>query len=718
MPKRVVWVLIAALLAIAGVAAALLMIQPQPGAKPNVLMITIDTLRADHVGAYGFAPANTETMDRLAREGLLFDEAFSAAPITLPSHSTIMTGLLPPAHGVRDNGAYALPDAAVTLAERLHAIGYATQAFVSAVVLAKRYNIQQGFDQYDDKLWGEDDPKLFMIRERRATDTVDAALNWFEGWRVDAQRRPFFTWVHLFDPHEPHQAPGWLGVRSVSPYDAEITYADEQLGRLIERLRSAGELENTLVVLTSDHGESLGEHDEKTHAVFVYRATQHVPLIMRYPKRFPPGNRVATPVHHIDIVPTVLASVGLSADPALAGVDLASVASLPTWHERALYSESLLSEVGFGMAPLYAVRERGYTFIRAPKPELYDLTADPAETRNLHDVPGYLEIANGLDISLQHILDESAATALEAPRNPLSEESIEMLQSLGYLQSASARAGVIGMDPKDGIRIYNKLDAARKAGQQGHWPVSEKIAREILAEIPGHASARGVLAVALINQDRNDEARDEYLRIIADNPGEFRVLGMLGVMAMRNDDLDGAGRHYLDALKIAPTFIEAMSGLGLIAMIRGNETLAQQWFDQVVAIDPGFPDVRRLLGDLYFEREQFAEAQAAYALAMKLSPGDYRTLIQAAASARRANAGAAARVWLAEAIKLRPEGWVAHYNLACLDAIEQRDVEAIEHLRASIKLEPGVIGLARIDPDWTELREDPRVSPMLTLPKR
>ena len=698
---------------IAAVAIGLLKL-PQESVRPNVLVVTIDTLRADHLGAYGFVLAHSDTIDQLAHEGTLYEEALSAAPITLPSHSTIMTGLLPPAHGVRDNGAYALPDAANTLAERLHDVGYATQAFVSAVVLAKRYNIQQGFDAYDDELWGEEDPKLFMIRERRAADTIDRALAWFDDWKGQAQRKPFFTWVHLFDPHQPHQAPGWISARSPSGYDAEIAYADAELGRLIDALRRSGELDRTLIVLTADHGESLGEHAEKTHAVFVYRATTHVPLVLRYPRRFAPDRRVATPVHHIDIVPTVLATLGLAPDPNLPGLDLASVDADARKPSRPLYSESLLSEVGFGMAPLYAVREREHTFIRAPRSELYDLTEDPAETRNLIAVPGHRELADALDLSLQSVLDGAEQQALGATRNPLSQESIEMLQSLGYLQSAAARESVAGMDPKDGIHVYNLLDSARKAGQQGQWPASERISREILAQVPGHASARGVLAVALLNQGRVDDARDQYLQLIAQNPREFRVHGVLGSIALRQGDLDGAARHYQDALAVAPTFVEAISGLGLIAMIRGDDAAARNWFDRVLAVDPDFPDAHRLLGDLYFEQQRFADARDAYAKALALLPGDYRTLIQAAASARRADAAASARDWLQQAVRLRPERWMAHYNLACLDAIAGAGDDAFAHLRDAVALEPDAISLAMIDNDWAQWRGDARFKAMVS----
>ena len=621
-----------------------------------------------------------------------------------------MTGLLPPAHGVRDNGAYALPDAAQTLAEQLREAGYATQAFVSAVVLSRRFNIDQGFDLYDDELWGEEDPKTFMIRERSATDTINRALAWYRRWQSAPDRKPFFTWVHLFDPHEPHQAPGRYSGIAPTGYDAEIAYADAELGRLIDALRDSGQLDRTLVILTADHGESLGEHGEKTHAVFVYRATTHVPLVLRYPPRFAPGRRLQAPVHHVDVAPTVLATLGLPVSPDLPGIDLRKASDTD---DRALYSESLLSEVGFGMAPLFAVRERGFTFIRAPKPELYDLVDDPAETRNLINVPGYRERADALDLSLQSLLDRATASALGATRHPLSEESVEMLRSLGYLQSTDARAAVAGMDPKDGIVIYNKLEAARRAGQQSDWPLSERIARAILADLPEHASARGVLAFALLNQGRVEEAKDQYLQMIARNPGEFRVHAVLGSIALRNGDLDAAVRHYRDALAAAPKFVDAMSGLGLVAMMRGDEIEAKTWFDRVIEIDPSFPGVYRLLGDLYFEQERFGDARSAYARSLSMVPDDYRTLIQAAASARRDGASEQAREWNQQAVALRPERWVGHYNLACLEAVSGHREEALRHLGEALRLDPNVSNLVPVDNDWQALRADPRLGALL-----
>src|SRR5947209_15029841 len=354
-------------------------------ARPNLLLVTLDTTRADRLGCYGYGAARTPALDRLAAEGVRAADAVTAAPITLPSHATILTGLYPPAHGVRDNGTYALGDDAVTLAERLHAAGYRTQAIVSALVLNRRYNLGQGFDGYDDDLWSEDQPKLFLIRSRPGPKTAARAVRWLEGWSEETPRRPFFLWMHLFDAHQPYTAPAAERLRFATPYDAEIAVLDRAVGEVVDELRHQGILDDTLVVVTADHGESLGEHGEKTHALFIYDATVRVPLLLRYPRRLPAGTVYAGPVRTVDIAPTVLAALGLPGGGEMQGRDL-----LPAFRgdepppDLAQYSESLLAQVGFGMSPLFGLRHGGYKWIRAPKPEVYDLGRDPRETANLY----------------------------------------------------------------------------------------------------------------------------------------------------------------------------------------------------------------------------------------------------------------------------------------------------------------------------------------------
>src|SRR5258706_737942 len=431
--------------------------------RPNVLIITIDTLRADHLGCYGFHLARTPAIDALSREGVRCANAISSAPITMPSHTSIFTGLFPPAHGVRDNGAYALGEDAVTLAERLRDAGYTTHAFVSALVLNRRYNLNQGFETYDDDLWAEDDPKLFMIRERQAPKTADRFLQWFGEWNR-SKAKPFFTWIHFFDPHQPYRPNSTDAALSVSPYDAEIAGVDRQIGRIVETLRANGQLDNTLLVLVADHGESLGEHGEQTHAIFVYDATVRVPLIIRYKPAFQPAV-YTNPVRSVDIVPTVLGILRLPGGDTTDGHDLgAALRGKEPAPQLPQYSESLLSEVGFGMAPLFAIRHDGYKYIRAPRPELYDLPNDPHELHNI--LPEFPRVGAKLDAELTQLTKDSSSHAVKAAASPMTRETEESLQALGYLAPHAERSSMQGMDPKDGLPIHNKLEEARHLAQR------------------------------------------------------------------------------------------------------------------------------------------------------------------------------------------------------------------------------------------------------------
>jgi arylsulfatase A-like enzyme/Tfp pilus assembly protein PilF len=686
---------------------------PEPE-HPNVVIITFDTTRADHLGTYGMAKAHTPTIDRLAAEGVRFDNAISAAPITAVSHASIMTGLLPPAHGVRDNGSFALGDDAVTLAKRFKAAGYETRAYISALVLNRRYRLDQGFDVYDDDMWGEDEPKLFMIRERPAAETIDRVMSWYDQRAKQTQKNPFFLWVHLFDPHEPHHPPAWATAVTPTSYDAAIAYADQELGRLVEALRASGELDRTVFVFTADHGESLGEHGEKTHAIFVYRATTRVPLIVRYPPRFPQNQPYAGPVRNVDIAPTVLDLTHLPGADQTQGTDLtplargeAPVADLPQ------YSESKLAELGFGMAPLFAVRKGGYTFIRAPKPELYDLNADPGETHNLYGDPKFQTRVDALDVELEKSLQDSAKHAIATQTSPMSKATMQALQSLGYLQGAEDRASAAGIDPKDGIEIYNKLETARHFAQRRNWERAERELQEILAQNPRHFSARSVLALVEFKRGKLDDARAQYLNLLAQDPKQFRLFGMLGEIALMQGKYDDAERYNLEALKVAPQFVEAMGQLGLIAMVRGDQAAAQSWYDQALKIDPGFPTVHRRLADLYFDRGEYDAALKEYREAYTRQAKDFRSLLQAGASARRAGQPEEAEQLLRQAIALKPQSWIPLYNLACLQAQRSQPDQALQSLDASITHGMVYVKLMKEDNDWDALRTDGRFKKLL-----
>ncbi len=667
----------------------------------NVLIITLDTTRADRLGAYGFTLARTPNIDRLAKEGTRFADAISAAPITLPSHSTIFTGLLPPAHGVRDNGSYALGDGATTLAERFQSAGYRTQAFVSALVLNRRYNLNQGFDGYDDDLWAEDEPKLFMIRSRSAPKTAERAVRWFEGWhrqnekeKEKEKKKPFFVWVHFFDPHQPNDPPMAERLKSPTPYDAEIAVADQGVGLLLDELKKIGALDRTLVVLTADHGESLGEHGEKTHAVFIYDATVHVPLIARAPGLMPAGKVYAGPVRSEDIAPTVLAAFKLSGGAEMQGIDLLP-AIRGTVPEPALpqYSESLASEVGFGMAPLYALRSGGWKWIRAPRPEFYDLKSDPKELNNR--MPAEARRGSILDAELEKILDDGRRHEIVAQQNPMDKETEETLRALGYLAPRGEREAMGGIDPKDGMALYQKLEDARHLAQTNGWPEAEKLIREILAATPRNVTCWNILALARLRQGDADGGRDAYRRSLGISPEQSRVYSMLGTIAMLEGDLAGAEKEFDRALVISPGFVEAMSNLGMIAALRGDRAKAQALNEKALALDPSFPRAYRRLADLAYERGEWGRALANYNKVIKVAPSDFAALIQAGNSARRLNRPGGAEKFFRKAGRLRADSWVPGYNLACLRATEGKAVEALAELEKLIA--PGGPGFHRPD---------------------
>ncbi|MCC6699568.1 MAG: sulfatase-like hydrolase/transferase [Candidatus Hydrogenedentes bacterium] len=677
--------------------------------RPNVLLITVDTCRANRIGCYGYGLARTPAMDAIAAEGVRCTNAITSAPITMPAHASIMTGLYPPAHGVRDNGAYALSDDAVTLAERLKEAGYDTAAFVSALVLNRRYNLSQGFDVYDDDLWAEDEPKLFMIRDRPAPKTAERVVRWLNAWSAKEQRNPFFIWVHFFDPHQPYEAQ--VKDRHLIPtaYDAEIAQADEGVARLVEALTARGVYDDTLTILTADHGESLGEHGEKTHAIFIYDATVHVPLLFRWPEHLPAAAVYEGPVRCVDLMPTVLAALGTSGGDRTQGADLGPplrgevpAPALPQ------YSESLLSELGFGMAPLYGVRMEGHKLIRAPKPELYDLHSDPQELRNRHaDMPERVEKMNA---ELDRIAEESAKFATATKQNPMDQETLDMLQALGYLAGEQEREDVKGMDPKDGIALYTKMEDARHLAQSGRYADSAKLLREILEVSPRHVSARNVLALALMRQGDTSGAEREYQESLQIDPQQSRVYYMLGYLKLRAGAYDGAEKQYKRALEITPKFAEAMVHLGFIAVQRDEQDAAKNWYDQALAVDPGFPRAHLAYADLFFIKGDYARALASYKRVLEAIPGHFAALLQSGLCAQRTGDMDGARTFFTRAGELRPDSWIPPYDLACVSAVAGNRDAALSWLDKAVAKGTGGKALMQAletDTDLAALREAP-----------
>lgn len=656
--------------------------------------------------------ARTPAIDALSSEGVRCTDDITVAPITLPAHTSILTGLFPPAHGVRDNGVYSVPDRVETLAERLKKAGYRTQAFVSAVVLARRYHLDQGFDGYDDDLWAEDRPPLFMIRDRPAAKTAAKVLVWLDGWFQEPQRAPFFIWVHFFDPHQPYKPSFADRVLAPTLYDAEIAGVDRGVARIVDALKEKGVLDDTLVVLTADHGESLGEHEEKTHGIFIYDATLHVPLIFRYPRYFPSGRVYEGPVRAVDIVPTVLGILGLPENPPTQGKDLRWALRGWTWApDLPQYSETLLSEVGYGMAPLYGIRHAGYKWIRAPRSELYDLRSDPNELTNL--LPGASERGKQLDEELESILTDSRRIAVAPEHNPLDQETTEAMRALGYLTPDAERTSMKGMDPKDGIRVHNELEDARHHVQDGNWSDAESILRVILKETPANLTARNILGFTLLQQERLDEAEAAYKESLAMDPTQHRVLAMLGNVSLQRGDLDTAQRWFQEALDKSPRFVEAMANLGFIAAQQGNDAVARGWYEKGIAADPGFPHVYQLSADLYFERGEFADALTYYRKTVEALPTHFEAWIQAGNCAGHLGDLAGALAYNEHAAELRPDSPIPPYNSAGIYAVSGEPERAIAFLSQAVEL--GFQQPQRLEqnPDLVSLHERPDFQALL-----
>jgi arylsulfatase A-like enzyme len=467
-------------------------------APPDVVLVTLDTVRADRMGFLGSKRGLTPALDAFAREAVVFEQAFAQAPITTVSHATILSGTYPPTHGVQDFG-IALPAALPWLPAALSAKGYETGAFVGSIVLDPKGPIAPGFDRgfsvYDagfERRRDGADP--YKTKERRGPEVVARALAWL------AERRsgPVFLWVHLYDAHDPYDAPAPFASRfAKAPYDGEIAGVDAVVGRLVEGLRKLGRLDGALMAVAADHGESLGEHGEDTHGVFLYDATIHVPLLVRLPQGAEHGRRVPARASLVDLAPTLLEGAGVAVPEAMQGHSLLPLARGERTAERPAYAESEYSHRVFGWSPLHAWRSERFLFIEAPRRELYDERADPGSTRNL--AGERTAVVAGMSAELEGARSGWSATARPAAPAKADPELVERLASLGY--AAGATAGALpppsGVDPKDKIQVTNLLQQATEAGESGRWDAAIPLYEKVVATDPQIFTARLELGLAL-----------------------------------------------------------------------------------------------------------------------------------------------------------------------------------------------------------------------------
>jgi arylsulfatase A-like enzyme/Tfp pilus assembly protein PilF len=501
-----------------------------PWPRAPVVLVSIDTLRADRLPLYGYGSGATPHIDALGRESVVFEDAYSHCPLTLPAHASMLTGLLPARHGVRDNAGFTLEPGASTLASRLSAAGYATGAAVSSYVLRAGTGIARGFDAYDDAIARDVSREDMAEQQRDGAAAVESLLRW-----IEAQGgRPYFAFLHLYEPHTPYSPPPPHRERFAGrPYDGEVAYADELVGRFLGRLRARGDLDRAVVAVTSDHGEGLGDHGEQEHGLFLYREAVRVPLVVRLPGGARAGTRVRGAVAQVDLPATLLDLVSLPAD-GMDGVSLRTALG-GRGPGRPVYSETFFPRFHFGWSELYSAADDRYRYVRAPRPELFDVASDPAETRNR--LP---ELA-GSSASLAAWLDGLASAGVPAPA-PVDAATRERLEALGYVGGGTPAtpSGALA-DPKDKVAVLEAFKRAVARRREGNDEQAVVELRAVLADSPGMLDAWETLGLSLARLGRTPEAiraLEKAVAIDPSSPASHLGLARIHALAGRADLLE------------------------------------------------------------------------------------------------------------------------------------------------------------------------------------
>jgi arylsulfatase A-like enzyme/tetratricopeptide (TPR) repeat protein len=692
----------------------------------NVLLVSIDTLRADHLSCYGAEDVATPNLDRLASEGVLFERVLTVAPATLPAHASLFTGTTPPVHGVRDNVGFYLKEGTKTLAARLRSQGYDTAAFVGSFVLDSRFGLDQGFSLYDDDLGpsSETDDDGF-VSQRRGDEVLSRALAWLASRASRTEAPPFFAFVHLYDPHTPYDPPAPFAPSSKDEalrYRGEVGFVDSLVGRLLDALASEGLDDRTLVAVTSDHGESLGEHGELTHGFFLYEAALRIPLLLRYPDG-PAGRRIADAVRIVDVAPTLVDLLGLHSMEGSEGTSLVPlIRGEAPRNETLLYAETFLPRLHYGWSELRSLTRGNEKLIWAPRPELYDLAADPGETRNLAaERPARAR-------ELEAILKELVAREKDEPRpGTPDEETRRRLRSLGYAGgTGSSGAGEAPADPKDRVELYRVLNdpELQSVGAEDGPRFEAALSKlsGILKSDPGVGRAYLLYGELLLKAGRAREAERVFAELVARDGDSFEGHYGLGVARLRLRRLDAAAEALERAAALEPKNAKSYLRLSEVEEARGNLDAAEAWLHRAIGIapDPLLQDrlAELLLRDgrteeareilLALQRENEDDPVAAYNLgqlllvegkpeeaiamlrrAAELSPKDpdVHVALGNALSAQRRPEEAAAS--FREAIALAPCLASAHGNLGVALAELGRLEEARQSFQKAASCDPG-----------------------------
>jgi arylsulfatase A-like enzyme/Flp pilus assembly protein TadD len=640
------------------------------------------------LSAYGFPRPTTPNIDAVAREGVLFKSVYTPVPMTLPAHVSMLTGTLPPTHGLRDNLLNRLPEGSLTLAEMLKAKGFATGAVVSSFVLDRRFGTSQGFDSYDDRFQAVH--KIGDLAERKGDEATRLARDWLDAHKA----QPFFLFVHFYDPHDPYEPPEPFASQwKDQPYDGEVAFADYCVGQVLEKLRQLGLYDDTLIVITGDHGEMLGEHGELNHGFFIYEGALRVPLVVRAPPAQATARQVDLPVSLIDIVPTVLSMVGAEVPKEVQGMDLSPwIAGRGAGGEaRPLYAETVTPTRYYGATSLLGVIADGWKYIETTRPELYDLRSDPAEAVNrLEREPAK---ADALGRTLVAILASAGRAPGPAPESAaLDEASRERLAALGYLgrgrDNSSHGFDRSREDPKDLIAFFRKDQRLNKLVEDKKYAEARTLCDDMLRQRPGFADCHLQMSKIAAAEGNLDAALTAARKAVAVGPKNERAHVQLAALLKDRGDVDGATTHLREALRLEPNSPDTRMLLGRALAEKGRLDEAASLLGTAAAVQPESAAAATQLGFVLAKQGKLEEAILSYRRALALDPRS------AEAHAYLGSALASQGQWdeaiehFEAALKAKPENAELHDRLGMALREKGRSEEALHHFREAVRLGP------------------------------
>ncbi len=654
----------------------------------NTILITVDTLRADRIGCYGFTGIETPCMDLFAARGITFEKCMATTPLTLPSHTSLLTGTYPTFHGVRDNGGFLVPQEIITLAELFKQEGYQTAGFIAAYVLDSKWGINQGFDYYFDRFDLSRYKTISLGNVQRPGDEVmDEVLAWLEEHKQDK----FFTWVHLYDPHTPYEPPSPYAEKYPGrPYVGEIAFTDSQLARLWQYLEKNDLVQKTFLVFASDHGESLGEHQETTHGFFIYQEGVHVPLIFVTPFDRIQGLRRSSVVSLVDVMPSILEMADLPCPPQVQGRSLVPLFFREeNSEERFAYSETFYPRYHYGWSELKGIQNKRFKLIIAPRPELYDLENDPEEQENL--AASHQQELKRLTALAEDLIAETSENAFQLDYRQMDEDTRQKLAALGYIGSFTDSSSLRGKrlaNPKDKIGVFNQISKARELGLEGNFDQAVEMINEIIKEDPDIIDAYFTLGNLYFKKGDFEKALEAFFEALDRKPDDaFTVINIANSYVQM--------KNFEEAEKFILSFLPSLPPDSQVNLVLGNIYNSQKKYDQAIEyynkcleLNPYSASAYSALGGVYIIQDRIEEAERHLRKALELNPGLFNVHYNyAQLQEKKGDLSQAVEEYRKELDNI-PHNFRASFNLSRVFRLQGREEDELRYLEKTIEINP------------------------------